>query len=242
MKVIEANWSAPSHIGAITTTRVEGQCHKPYNSMNLALHVGDSDDCVLKNREILISELALPSNPEWLEQAHTNDCVVIENTSDRKADASVTQSKMKPLVILTADCLPILLTDRSGSEIAAIHAGWKGLSNGVIENTIRQMSYSGTELIAWIGPGICKDCFETGEEVVEIFAKSYPDMRKCYGQKNQKWHIDLKLLAKMILAKSGVNDIFDSGECTVENEKEFFSYRRDGETGRMASLIWFKQD
>lgn len=242
MKVIEANWPAPSHIGAITTTRVGGHCHKPYDSLNLALHVGDTDDCVKKNREQLVSDLKLPSDPQWLEQTHTNHCVVIEHTSERKADASLTQSKTKPLAILTADCLPILLTNRVGSEIAAIHAGWKGLANGIIENTIQKMTCSGSELIAWIGPGICKDCFETGEEVVELFAKSYSDMRKCFEQKNEKWHVDLKLLAKMILARNGVNDIFDSGMCTVENEKEFFSYRRDGETGRMASLIWFKQE
>ena len=242
MKYIEPNWSAPKHIGALTTTRNQGFSEKPYHGLNLALHAGDNASCVRKNREFLVKSLKLPAEPEWLIQTHSNLAVTIDKEKNREADASITQSTIKPLVILTADCLPILVTDKTGTEIAAIHAGWRGLSQGIIENTIRQMNKPAQELMAWIGPSICKNCFETGYDVVAHFSKSYSDIEQYAQQKKNKWFVDLKAIATKIMNNNGIDAVYDSGICTFEQEKEMFSYRRDGETGRMASLIWFKQE
>ena len=173
MNNLIANWPAPKNISALTTTRLHGASTGPYSHNNLALHVDDEKTSVLVNRTNLTKSLNLPGEPVWLNQIHSNQCVVVEDESLRDADASVTRHKNMPLVIMTADCLPILLCNQNGNEIAAVHAGWRGLLNGVIENTLLKMNSKPESLLAWIGPAICKSCFEIGEEVEQQYIEKY---------------------------------------------------------------------
>jgi YfiH family protein len=219
---------------------VDGQSKPPFDQNNLGLHVGDESAQVLANRNRLKNNLNLPADPCWLEQTHSDHCVIVENTSNRKADAAITKSPNHVLSIMTADCLPITLCNIEGTEIAAIHAGWKGLAAGIIENTCNQMQSGSQSLMAWIGPAICESCFETGEEVIEIFSKRYSFSKDYFLPKAEKYLGNLPDLAEKILNNLGIKNVFKSNACTFEQKKEFFSYRRESQTGRIATLIWFK--
>lgn len=236
-----ANWIAPKNITALTTLRTEGCSVRPYDSNNLGLHVGDESASVHYNREQLSKTLQLPRDPEWLEQIHSTRCVVVENDSLRQADAAITRSKCHVLAIMTADCLPILLCNQQGNEIAAIHAGWKGLVNGIVEETLTKMLSARTDLIAWIGPAICKSCFEVGDEVREMYQANYSFAGDYFKKHQQKWLADLPRLAEKILNKEDVNRVYQANACTFERKNELYSYRRESQTGRMASLIWFNE-
>ena len=166
---LSANWKAPTNIQAFTTTREGGESKTPYTSNNLGTHVGDNLDDVEHNRNKLITRFELPSTPFWLNQTHSTHCVLAEADGSRDADAAITRTPNRVLAIMTADCLPILLCNKAGNEVAAIHAGWQGLLNGVVENTLAQMESTTNELIAWIGPSICQACYEVGQEVYEQF-------------------------------------------------------------------------
>lgn len=242
MNKLLADWPAPDHIGSITTTRIGGASKPPFDSNNMGINTGDVKSHVEANHDALKKELNLPSEPIWLHQTHSNECVVVENDSNRHADAAVTRIKSNVLAIQTADCMPILVCNREGTEIAAIHAGWRGLANGIIESTLKKMKHQPSELIAWVGPSICASCFEVGEDVLQAFARAYPNMRDCFTPANSKWLADLPKLAQMIFAENGLISVYQSHECTKEQSNKYYSYRRDGETGRMATLIWFKQD
>lgn len=224
-----ANWPAPANIRALSTTRKAG---------NLALHVGDDAQAVLQRRRDLMSSLSLPSDPAWLEQIHSNHCVIVESDPQRTADAAITRSNAQPLAIMTADCLPILLCDKAGTEIAAIHAGWKGLLNGIVENTLYKLHANPNELLAWIGPAICEQCYETGEEMRDAYISRYPFTKAAFSNKTLRPHTNLPKLAQLILNNSGVTAVTQSQACTF-CEDEFYSYRRHAQTGRIATLIWF---
>lgn len=239
---IIAQWPAPSHIGALTTTRENGVSRSAFAYNNLGLHVGDDAQNVFANRRVLKETLHLPAEPVWLEQTHSNRCIVAEKDTTRQADAVITRDAKYPLLIMTADCLPILLCDRDGTEIAAIHAGWRGLANGIIENTLAQMDCTPATMFAWIGPGICQNCFEVGDEVLHAFVKRYPFSEQSFQKNGLRMQANLPKIAEQILKAQGVSLVYHSNLCTVEQENQFYSYRRDGETGRMASLIWFKQE
>lgn len=227
-----ANWPAPPTISALTTTRLTG---------NLGLHVGDNPEQVQHNRDELVKRLSLVNQPIWLEQTHTNHCVVVEEDSERHADAAITRSSAHPLVIMTADCLPILLCNQAGTEIAAIHAGWRGLLNGIVENTIHKMQSVPSDLMAWIGPAICQQCYETGDEVCEAYIQKYPFTKDAFHTHASRVMADLPKLAELILQASGIMAVYQSNACTYELENTFFSYRRQAQTGRMATLIWFSE-
>ncbi len=235
-----ANWPAPDNICALTTTRLTGMSMPPYDGNNLALHVGDVDAHVQHNRRNLVTRLSLPNQPAWLLQTHTNHCVVIDDDPDRNADAAVTRNQSTPLAIMTADCLPILLCNHQGTEIAAIHAGWKGLLNGIVENTLKKMYSQPNTLMAWVGPAICQACYETGKNVRDDYIQRYPFVTKAFQNKGSGVHANLPMLAELILNHAGVNAVYQSNACTYEQEKQFYSYRRESQTGRIASLIWFK--
>ncbi len=235
------NWPAPSNISALTTTRDGGISLPPYSSNNLAFHVDDEPEHVSHNRSELAKRLLLPAQPAWLEQTHTNHCVIVEDDPNRHADAAISRSIANPLAIMTADCLPILLCNRAGTEIAAVHAGWKGLLNGIVENTINKMHTSSRELMAWIGPAICHRCYETGHDVREAYIGRYPYTKNTFLSNDTSVHANLPKMAELILHASGVDAIYQSGACTFELEKQFYSYRRQAQTGRMATLIWFNQ-
>jgi len=236
-----ANWPAPKHIHALTTTRDAGASLGPYAHNNLALHVDDSVKHVEANRAALRSHLDLPAEPIWLNQTHTNRCVRVEDERLRDADAAVTSSTIHPLAIMTADCLPIVLCNQEGTEIAAIHAGWRGLLNGIIEHTLNKMHSPPNTLMAWTGPAICKDCFEIGQEVPEQFIKRYAFSAPAFRSNNEKYLGDLSQIAELILNQQGVHAVYHAGACTLEQENRFYSYRRTPQTGRMATLIWFNQ-
>lgn len=234
-----ANWPAPPNIQALTTTRTLGFSVSPYDKNNLALHVGDKEEHVHANRSALVSTLQLPTNPIWLEQTHSNLCVVVEEDTNRCADAAVTRRINSPLAIMTADCLPIVLCDRNGSEIAAIHAGWRGLANGIIENTLAKMVNRSDLLLAWIGPAICQACYEVGDEMYQTYVSRYPFTKTTFRKNGTHRYANLPKMAELIFQAQGVSAVFQSAACSFELKNKFYSYRREAQTGRMATLIWF---
>ncbi|WP_419418531.1 peptidoglycan editing factor PgeF [Legionella sp. D16C41] len=237
MNNIQPNWTAPLNIFAFTTTRVDGFSEGPYNSNNLGFHVGDNPKHVAQNREMLSANL--PAEPEWIEQTHSTNCIVIEDTAERNADAAITRSPDRVLAILTADCLPILLCNRQGTEVAAIHAGWRGLVNGIIEKTSLQIKSNKADLLAWIGPSICGSCYEVGDDVYEQYKNNYPFSTNFFKSHQQKWLANMPELAEQILREIGVSEVYQSNLCTYEHKNHLYSYRREGQTGRIATLIWF---
>lgn len=234
-----ANWPAPPNITALSTTRLSGFSLPPFNENNLGYHVGDNPQNVMQNRQQLKETLRFPDEPVWLEQTHSTICIIPENENNRNADAATTRSFKHPLVILTADCLPITLCSIQGDEIAAIHAGWKGLFNGIVENTISKMTSNASELLAWIGPAICQKCYEVGEEVYSSFTEKYPLSHQAFKPSGTKWLANLPQIAKLILNLQGVTAVYQSDLCTFELKNEFYSYRRESQTGRIGTFIWF---
>ncbi|MFT4059409.1 MAG: peptidoglycan editing factor PgeF [Legionella sp.] len=240
MKTKLANWPAPKNITALSTTRFFGFSKAPYDTNNLGLHVGDQEEHVLQNRKQLIEQLNLPGEPQWLNQTHSTRCVLVENNPDRNADAAITRSLKHPLVILTADCLPIMLCNIQGNELAAIHAGWRGLANGIVENTLEQIHSKTHDLLAWIGPGICQKCYEVGNEVYETFITKYSLSKSAFkATSSNKWLANLPKIAEIVLNSQGINAIYQSELCTFESESELYSYRKTSQTGRIGTLIWF---
>lgn len=244
-----ADWPAPANVKALVTKRGSQPCLKKgrYDAFNLALHVDDDPEVVIQNRQFLYQALNLESSPFWLQQIHSNRCIECahyirgaESSKIPEADASWTLLKEQACVIMTADCLPILLTNQQGNWVAACHAGWRGLAEGVLENTIESYQGVSTDLMAWIGPAISKNYFEVGSEVREAFISLSLDYQK-YFEKNfrGRYQFDMIGLAKLLLKKRGIKS-YGGNRCSYAEPMSFYSYRRDGETGRMASLIWFE--
>ncbi|HVT63041.1 MAG TPA: peptidoglycan editing factor PgeF [Legionellaceae bacterium] len=241
MNTLEAQWPAPPHIRALTTHRTGGVSQAPYDSFNLAKHVGDDPQHVATNRLLLRENLHLPNEPIWLEQTHSTHCVVVEDsTADRNADAALTRKTDQVLAIMTADCLPITICNRQGSEIAAIHAGWRGLAGGILDNTTALISAQLQDCLAWIGPAICGQCYETGEEVLEQFRARYPFATQAFHRQGTQWYADLPKISILILQALGITAVYPSHACTFESHSQFYSYRRAAQTGRIATLIWFQ--
>ncbi|WP_133138662.1 peptidoglycan editing factor PgeF [Legionella genomosp. 1] len=239
MTYLQANWNAAANVRAVTTTRLQGFSQHPFDKNNLGQHVGDNPEHVQANRASLVDSLKLPADPEWLEQTHSTDCVIVEQDNNRQADAAITRSNQRVLAIMTADCLPILLSNTQGDEVAAIHAGWRGLANGIIENTLAKMTSKPQDLIAWVGPAICQSCYQTGPEVYDCFLTQYLFAHDCFLADDSKWRANLSAIAEKILAHHHVAQIAQSNVCTFEQKNEFYSYRRAAQTGRMATLVWF---
>lgn len=241
-------WPAPTNVKSYSTLRYPGKSAGVYDAFNLALHVGDNPEQVLNNRHDLRRYAHLPSEPKWLSQTHSDIALyaeTIEENSFPVADASLTQKANVVCVVMTADCLPILVVNKSGTEVAAIHAGWQGLAKGVVENTLVKLKSQPEELLIWIGPSIHQAHYEVGEDFYEEFAKNHSllEMRAAFSvQKNKKWLANVPLLALQRLTRFGISEknIYLSQECTYANPEKYFSYRRDGVTGRMASLIWIE--
>ena len=238
MNWIKPNWPVAANIYAATTVRSGGVSHGLYNSFNLALHVNDRADDVLKNRQILSQSLSLPSHPIWMEQVHGRHVIKADHsTQGKQADASYTDQSNTVCAVLTADCLPVLLASKDGSQVAAIHAGWRGLCSGIIGNTIKSLGT--TNVLAWLGPAIGSACFEVGQEVVDAFVNRSDKFTTAFTPtENAKYLADIYQLATIDLALLGINRVYGGQFCTVTEKENFYSYRRDGETGRMATLIW----
>jgi YfiH family protein len=240
--------SVPANVGILFTDRRGGFSLPPYDSLNLATHVGDDLNTVQRNRELLKS--ALPYKPIWLNQVHGCDVFDADDWDGCQiptADAAVTTKANQVLAIMTADCLPILLTSKCGSVIGAVHAGWRGLASGVIEKTIQAMQLKiialnlQTNIQAYFGVAIGPKSFEVGEEVKTIFVKHAPQVSNLFTptERAGKYMADIYGLARNRLNARGIHQIDGGQECTYKN-MNFFSYRRDQVTGRMASLIWIK--
>jgi YfiH family protein len=253
MSFIEQQWPFPKGVNALLSNRSGGVSQKPYDSFNLGDHVGDRAEDVLQNRAIFAK--GLPSEPIWLQQTHS---IVVSTPESRSltpffpipADASVTNIPDEVLVIMTADCLPVLLANSKGNTIGAAHAGWRGLCAGVLENTVAELlnlseDKNPADLIAWLGPAIGPDAFEVGEDVVNSFNTSnFPTSSKAFrpiANKPGKYLANIYQLAKGRLEACGVKAIYGGQYCTVKDREEFFSYRRDGQTGRFASAIWINK-
>lgn len=236
--LIQPNWPAPSNIGSIQTTRIGGLSIAPYDSLNLAGHVDDNPHNVARNRQLLNG--LVPTEPVWLKQVHGTQVIdAAKSNCIESADASFTTNSNVVCVTMTADCLPILLCDKAGTVVASVHAGWRSLCDGVIEKTINKMPVDALELMAWLGPAIGPDAFEVGGEVREQFMSHDAQAMVAFKKvKQDKWLGNLYLLAKQRLQALGVADIYGEAMCTYSNPKQFFSYRRDGNTGRMATMIW----
>ncbi|MCB1957322.1 MAG: peptidoglycan editing factor PgeF [Rhodocyclaceae bacterium] len=240
--VIQPDWPAPPTVRAVSTTRLGGVSRGAFASLNLGTHVGDEADLVDQNRRRL--RALLPAEPMWLEQVHGTDVAAWRETdAPVTADAAFTSAARGVCVVMTADCLPVLLCDRAGTVVAAAHAGWRGLLGGVLENTLRAMQVESAQVLAWLGPAIGPRAFEVGNEVREAFLAADPVHRAAFSGSAQpgKWMADLYRLARQRLEAAGVMSIHGGEACTHGDPERFFSYRRDGVTGRQASLIWLTE-
>ena len=233
------DWPAPANVKAIQTTRLGGYSIAPYDSLNLGSHVQDDAFAVAKNRQLLSQYL--PSEPVWLNQVHGVEVIDAANRlCVQDADASFSKNKNVVCVTMTADCLPILLCNQQGTAVSSIHAGWRSLCDGVIESTIKAMDFEPEDLMAWLGPAIGPDTFEVGAEVRKAFIAKDNQAEQAFKASGDKWLGNLYLIAKQRLNKHGVVEIYGGGECTYSNASQYFSFRRDGVTGRMATMIWFE--
>ncbi|WP_417763841.1 peptidoglycan editing factor PgeF [Shewanella sp.] len=239
--MIPADWCIPQGVNIAFTDRHGGISKAPYDSLNLGDHVGDSPFAVQQNRQLLAQQLALPAEPQWLTQVHGIDVVDVDVDTRRHADGSFTQQAKQVLAIMTADCLPVLLCDASGKQLAALHAGWRGLCHGVLEAGVAKFT-AGSELYAYLGPAIGPNAFEVGAEVRDAFINNAPAAQNCFvavaGTSGAKYLANLVALAKLRLQAAGVQHIYALEHCTFTLATAYFSYRRESTTGRMASLIW----
>jgi len=243
---IVPDWPAPARVHAGMTTRIGGVSQGPYASLNPASHVGDDPAAVAENRRRL--RAGLPDEPFWLNQVHGVAVAEFADASGMppEADASVARRPGQVCAVLTADCLPVLFCDRAGTVVAAAHAGWRGLAAGVLEATVASMRVPADGVLAWLGAAIGPEVFEVGEEVREAFVAAHPLAATAFrpawpgtlDHAPRKWLADIYALARIRLAAIGVGEVYGGGLCTVRDAARFYSYRRDGVTGRMASLIW----
>lgn len=242
-------WPAPVNVRAMQTNRLGGVSSGVFSGLNLGDHVGDDIEHVLMNRQTVMS-IADGLSAVWLQQVHGVDVLDVDsyigsgNTVTPQADAALSRKPRNACVVMTADCLPVLLCDRAGTVVAAAHAGWRGLCDGVLEATVKQMRCDPADILAWLGPAIGPQAFEVGEDVRQAFLQKNKEATAAFQASNQasnaprKWLANLYLLARQRLAACGVTAVYGGEQCTFSQADRYFSYRRDGQTGRMASLIW----
>ncbi len=237
-ELIRPSWPAPASVKAVSTTRLGGVSAPPWNSFNLAHHVEDDPAAVRENRRRLAEAAGLPGEPAWLDQVHGTR-IAGEGARDCTADGRFTTVPGSVCAVLTADCLPVLLCNEAGTAVAAVHAGWRGLLDGVIEAALDCFPDPPSAIMAWLGPAIGPDAFEVGDEVRQAFLQKQPGSGEAFSAHGTgKWLADLYRLAAGRLKARGVTGIYGGGYCTFTDSERFFSYRRDGRTGRMASLVW----
>ncbi len=240
MSYLKAAWAVPNNVHAYSTLRQEGFSQAPFDEFNLGDHVGDLATHVEQNRNKLEADLDLKVKPSWLKQVHGTN--VIKANADKlpaEADASYSFDSNQICIVMTADCLPVVFYNRDNSAIAAAHAGWKGLAAGVLIKTIQALGDGNIQ--AYLGPAIGPLHFEVGLEVFSAFTNLDSENERCFTRsdsKQDKWFANLYELARLQLAKHGVNDVSGGDYCTFKNKELFYSYRRERNTGRMATLIW----
>ncbi|MEG9487437.1 peptidoglycan editing factor PgeF [Mannheimia indoligenes] len=244
MDNIIPNWNIPKHIHAFTTVRTGGVSKPPFDSFNLGDHVNDSPEDVAQNRALLVEKFHLPQSPLFLTQTHSTRVLELPYSGeDIEADAVYTNQPNQVCLVMTADCLPVLFVSKDGEEIAAAHAGWRGLCDGVLEATVEKFQCPSNEISAWLGPAIGAKAFQVGKEVIEQFCAFDPRAEEAFIQDNStstsgKFLGNLYQIATQRLNKLGITEISGGEYCTYTQEDLFFSYRRDKQTGRMATLIW----
>jgi YfiH family protein len=242
LNLIKPNWPVPVNVQALQTTRVGGVSAVPFNSFNLAAHVNDNALAVAQNRQLLTPYL--PSEPVWVNQVHGVEVIdAAKSPCSQNADGAFTTKKNVVCVTMTADCLPVLLCDQKGTVVAAAHAGWRGLCDGVIEETVKKMQVPAGEVLAWLGPAIGPTAFEVGNEVRDAFIRHDIKAEQAFVSLSaDKLLCNLYLIAKQRLQTIGVTQVYGASVnedfCTYTDAARFFSFRRDQVTGRMASLIW----
>jgi len=239
---IAPDWPVPEHVRVLSTLRAGGVSDGSYASLNLAAHVGDHADAVAANRLLLREAAHLPAEPLWLEQVHGIEVVRHEGQAAvPRADAAVAVAPGRVCAVMTADCLPVVFADRRGTCIGVSHAGWRGLVDGVLQATIAALPAAPADLHAWLGPAIGPGAFEIGPEVREAYLASLgvPDTLSCFVPNERgRYLADLYGLARLVLAQAGVGSVHGGGLCTHDDAGRFYSFRRDGVTGRMATLAW----
>ena len=244
MKYITPDWPAPKNVKAFSTTRLGWGKRRPHHQQNDGNFSASIRDYVVESDKI-VSLLGLPSEPLWIHQTHSTIAIeaTLENR-EKNADASFTNQPKHVCAIVTADCLPVLICDKRGTRVAAAHAGWRGLANGIIENTIHQLQIPTSELLVWLGPAIGPEKFEVGRDVHDAFVQKHPESATAFKpHQPEKWLANLYELARLRLALQGVptTGIYGGNHCTFTQDDLFFSYRRDkGHLGRIASVIWFE--
>ena len=243
-QLITPQWQAPAGVKALATTRLGGVSQAPFDALNLGAHVNDRIDDVLQNRQLL--NAFLPASPVWLQQVHGVVVVDLDQPHDEipAADAVISRRKGQVCAVQTADCLPVLFTDVHGTVVGAAHAGWRGLCNGVLEATLAAMAVEPADVLVWLGAAIGPKAFEVGDEVCEAFIAVDPNAAQAFvAGKPGKWLADIYELARLRLQKAGMSPhhMFGGDLCTYTDKQRFFSYRRDQQTGRQASLIWLDQ-
>ena len=246
---ITPDWPVPAHVKVVSTTRTGGFSLSPFDSFNLALHTADDESRVAKNRKLLREYFHLPAEPVWLNQVHGAKVISLDDSAADTsvlidADASFTTQPNKVCAVMTADCLPVFITDIKGSVVAIAHAGWKGLLAGVITATLNRLDIDHRDILVWLGPAIGPDAFVVGDEVRALFAAKGGEYESAFtaGSDAGSWYCDIYQLARSELANLGVGQVYGGDQCTYGDEEKFYSYRRDGElTGRQAHCIWMSQ-
>ncbi|HED19545.1 MAG TPA: peptidoglycan editing factor PgeF [Gammaproteobacteria bacterium] len=241
--MIYPDWPAPANVKAVTTTRRGGVSEPPFDSFNLADHVGDEPDAVRRNRDILQQSLPLPAAPVWLNQVHGDTVVDASQCGERPSADAVYCTRTGPVcAVLTADCLPVLLCDQNGTRVAAAHAGWRGLAGGILESSVEALDTDPARLMVWLGPAIGPTAFEVDDAVRQVFVDRLVQAAVAFrATTGGRWLADLYQLARIRLQAIGVDAIYGGTFCTLTDREQFYSYRRDGATGRMASLIWLDE-
>jgi len=237
---LKADWPAPANIHAGTTLRRGGVSQDCWASLNLGDHVNDDATAVAENRQRFLVECGLPSEPLWLRQTHSCNVAIDKPLpSDSGTDAIVTRETNSVCAVLTADCLPVVFASRNGDEIAIAHAGWRGLCNGILQATVNAMNCRPADILAWLGPSISQPAFEVGAEVREQFIAEQADAGAHFVRNESgRFQADLYGLARQRLDKLGISAVYGGDRCTHSEKDDFFSYRRDGECGRMATFIY----
>lgn len=244
MQAINPNWNVPKNIHAFTTIREGGVSLTPYFSFNLGDHVGDNKSAVKTNRTLLVEKFGLPQTPIFLTQTHSTRVIQLPYSGQNlEADAVYTNVPHQVCVVMTADCLPVLFTTTSGSEVAAAHAGWRGLCDGVLEETVKCFQAKPEDIITWFGPAIGPTAFQVGVDVVKQFVAVDEKAKLAFQPdaiEEGKYLGNLYQIATQRLNNLGITQIYGGNHCTFNEKELFFSYRRDNQTGRMASVIWFE--
>jgi YfiH family protein len=243
IEIITPQWPAPLQVKAFTTTRKGGFSQAEFSSLNLADDKGDEKTAVARNRALLREQLLMPAEPLWLTQVHGTTVVPAEQHEPGvTADAAYTRKTNVVCAVTTADCLPLLICDKAGTCVAAVHAGWKGLAAGVIEATLKTLQIPGNQLLVWLGPAMGPQAFEVREDVLQQFVAADPQAIQAFKPISaDQWLVDIYLLAKQRLANYNVTAVYGGKYCTYTDAKRFYSFRRDNKTGRMASLIWLQK-